>query len=161
MIELRREYLSVRCIWHYVTIMSWTSFRVNTHSIVCVNIKRLCARGRCHIWRKQRYLNPQSHCTFRNTQPVNQNGEMIELCCEFLSVRCILLYVIILSCTSLRVNPHSIVCLNTKELPAWSRCHTCSLSECNEIWTHNHLIRKRTLNHLVKLAKWLRCVVST
>ena len=27
--------------------------------------------------------------------------------------------------------------------------------------THNHLVRKRTLNHLAELAKWLSCVVST
>ena len=26
-------------------------------------------------------------------------------------------------------------------------------SDCNRIRTHNHLIRKRTLNHLAKLAK--------
>ena len=26
---------------------------------------------------------------------------------------------------------------------------------------HNHLVRKRTINHLAKLAKWLSCVVST
>ena len=29
------------------------------------------------------------------------------------------------------------------------------LSDCNGTRTHNHLIRKRTLNHLAKLAKWL------
>ena len=29
------------------------------------------------------------------------------------------------------------------------------LSDCNGIRTHNHLIRKRTLNHLASLAKWL------
>ena len=29
---------------------------------------------------------------------------MIELCCEYLSVRCILLYVLIISCTRFRVN---------------------------------------------------------
>ena len=23
--------------------------------------------------------------------------------------------------------------------------------DCNGIWTHNHLVRKRTLNHLAKL----------
>ena len=34
---------------------------------------------------------------------------MIELCCENLSVRCICLYVIIMSRTRFRVNPHSIV----------------------------------------------------
>ena len=35
-----------------------------------------------------------------------------------------------------------------------------SLSDCNKTWTHNHLIRKLTLNHLAKLAKWLSFVVS-
>ena len=32
----------------------------------------------------------------------------------------------------------------------------CSkLSDCNGAWIHNHLVRKRTLNHLASLAKWL------
>ena len=96
-----------------------------------------------------------------STQPFSQTGQMIELCCEHLSVRCIWLYVIIMSRTSFRVNPHSIVCLNVKELLARSRCHTWNLSDSNGIRTHNHLGRKRTLNHLTNLAKWLSCVVST
>ena len=36
-----------------------------------------------------------------------------------------------------------------------------SLSDCNWTRTQNHLVRKRTLNHLPKLAKWLSCVLST
>ena len=60
------------------------------------------------------------------------------------------LYVIIMSPTSFRVNPHSIVCLNVKELLAWSRRSIWSLSDSNGIQTHNHLIRKQTLNHLAK-----------
>ena len=44
--------------------------------------------------------------------------------------------IIIMSGTSFRVNPHSIVCLNVNELFAWSRCQIC----------------KRKLNHLAKLA---------
>ena len=32
---------------------------------------------------------------------------------------------------------------------------------CNWTRTHNHLVHKRTLNPLAKLAKWLGCVVST
>ena len=36
----------------------------------------------------------------------------------------------------------------------------CDL-DCNGTRTHNYLVRKRTLNHLAKLAKWLSCVVST
>ena len=35
------------------------------------------------------------------------------------------------------------------------------LSDSNGILTHNYLVRKRTLNHLAKLAKWLNCVLST
>ena len=66
-----------------------------------------------------------------------------------------------MSRTSFRVNPHSTVCLNVKELLARSRRHIQSLSDSNEIRIHNHLVRKPTLNHLAKLVKWVSCVVST
>ena len=59
-----------------------------------------------------------------------------------------------------RVNPHNIGCLNVKELPVRSWHHIWSLSDSNVIQNHNHLVRKQTLNHLAKLAKWLSCVVS-
>ena len=36
-----------------------------------------------------------------------------------------------------------------------------SLSDCNGIRTHSDLVRKRTLSHLAKLAKWLSCFVNT
>ena len=71
------------------------------------------------------------------------------------------LNVIIMSRTSFRMNLHSMVCLNVKELLTWSMPHIWSLSSSNDIRTHNHLVRKQTLNHLAKLAKWLSCVVST
>ena len=67
----------------------------------------------------------------------------------------------IMSRTSFRVNLHSIVCLNVKELLARSRRHIWSLTDSNVIRTHNHLVRNRTLNHLAKPAKRLCCVVST
>ena len=71
------------------------------------------------------------------------------------------LYFIIMSRTSLRVIPHSVVCLNIKKHVAWSRHRIWGLSDSNEIRTHNHLVRTRTLKHFAKLAKWLSCVVST
>ena len=46
-------------------------------------------------------------------------------------------------------------CLNVKKLLAWSRHKIWSLSDCNWSQTHNHLVCKRTLNHLANLAKWL------
>ena len=52
-------------------------------------------------------------------------------------------------------------CLNVKELLARSRRPISRLSDCKGTRTHNHLVRKRTLNHLAKLAKWLSCAVST
>ena len=52
-------------------------------------------------------------------------------------------------------------CLNVKELLARSRRHIWTLSECNGTRTHNHLLRKRTLNHSPKLVKWLSFAVST
>ena len=55
------------------------------------------------------------------------------------------MYVFIISRTSFRVNPHSIVCLNVKEPLARSRRHIWSLSDCNVIQTHNPFVRKRTL----------------
>ena len=56
---------------------------------------------------------------------------MTELCSEYLSVWCIWLYVIIMSCTSFRVNPHSIVCLNVKNILARSRRYIRSLRDIN------------------------------
>ena len=52
---------------------------------------------------------------------------------------------------SFRVNLHTIFKSNVKERLVGSRHHIWSLSNSNGIRTHNHLVRKRTLNHLVKL----------
>ena len=60
-----------------------------------------------------------------------------------------------MSRTSFRRNPHSIVCMNVKQFLARSRCHIWILSDSNEIRTHNHLVWKRTLDHLAKLAKFV------
>ena len=50
--------------------------------------------------------------------------------------------------------------LNVKEVLARSRRAIRSLSDCNWTQTKNHLVQKRTLNHLPKLVKWLSCVLS-
>ena len=42
-------------------------------------------------------------------------------------------------------------CLNVKELLAQNKHDIWNLSNSNGIRTHNHLVRKRTLNHLAKL----------
>ena len=78
----------------------------------------------------------------------------VELCCEYLSVRCIWLYGVIMSRTSFRVNPHSIVSLNVKERLAWSRRHIWNISDSNGIWTHKAWLWVRILLLSLKLQIW-------
>ena len=52
-------------------------------------------------------------------------------------------------------------CMNVMELIVCNRRQIWSLSNCKGTLTHNHLVRKQTLNHLATLAKWLSCVVIT
>ena len=47
--------------------------------------------------------------------------------------------------------------LNVKELLANNRRGIWILSDSNGTRTHNHLLRKRTLNHLAQLAKLVEC----
>ena len=86
---------------------------------------------------------------------------MIRLCCEYLSVWCNLLYLIIVSRTRFRLNPYSIVCLNVKELFAQGIHTIWKLSGRNEIRIHQHLVRNRTLTHLTKPAKSFSCILIT
>ena len=51
-------------------------------------------------------------------------------------------------------------CLNVNEVLAQNRRDIWSFSGCNGTRTHNHLVRKRKLSYLAKLAKWLGCFVS-
>ena len=84
---------------------------------------------------------------------------MIELCSEYCTV-----HLTVCSCHityTFQSESTLYSWLHVKELLARSKCQICSLSDCNWTRTQNHLIRKRTLNHLVKLAKWLSCVLST
>ena len=46
------------------------------------------------------------------------------------------------------------ICLNIKQFHARIRSNIWSLRDSNGIRTQNNLVRKRTLNHLAKLANW-------
>ena len=56
---------------------------------------------------------------------------------------------------------HNICSLDFKEHLSRNRRNIWSLSDCNRIWSHNHLVCKRTLTRLAKLTNWLSWVVST
>ena len=53
------------------------------------------------------------------------------------------------------------LCLNVKERVALNKREIWSLSDWNWTRTRDRLVCKRTLNHLVKLATWFSCVVSS
>ena len=101
----------------------------------------------------QRNSNPQRLSSNTNTQPLSQIGQMIELCWEYLPVRCFWLYVTLIPYTRFRVNLHSMIWMPRNSL--------LDDSDSNWIWTKNHLVRKQTLNHSAKLANRLSYVVST
>ena len=128
--------------------MSRASSRVNLHSIVYLHVKEIFARSRCHI------------CSLSDSNWIRTHNHLV--CKRTLNHLAKL--AIIMSCTSFKVNLHSIVCLNVKEVLTRSRCHIWSLGDSNWIRTHNQLVRKRILNHLAKLAslaKWLTVRLRT
>ena len=67
-------------------------------------------------------LNPEILSSWTNTQPFGQTGQVIELCSEYLSARCIWLYVLVMSRKRFRVNTHSIVAwMSRNSLPKQAR----------------------------------------
>ena len=146
--------------------MSHTSFGVNPHSIVCRNVKKLLAWSRRHIWSLSDSNWIWTHNHLVRKQTLNHLAKLAKWLSCVVSTY---LYgafdcmssSITWSSMSFRVNPHSKVCLDVKELLARRRHHICSSGDSKEIQSHNHLVHKWTLNHLAKLTKWLCCIVSS
>ena len=135
--------------------MSHTSFRVNPHSIVCLNVKELLVQRRHHIWSLSDSNDIRTHNHLVCKQTLNHLAKLVKwLSCVVSTYLYGAFECMLLSC-HVQVSEwiHTIVCLNVKELLAWSRGYIWSLSDSNEIWTHNHLVRKWTLNQLAKLVK--------
>ena len=155
----------------HVCISEW----IHTHS--CLNVKELLAQSRCKICLPKQNLMVEkdffgtvkyNDCNWTRTrnhlvrkQTLNHLAKLAKW---FSCVVSIYLYgafdYMFLSCHIYISEWTLYSCLKVKELLAWSRCKICSLSECNWTRTHNHLVRKGTLNHLAKLVKWLSFAVS-
>ena len=142
--------------------MSCTRFRVNPQTIVCLNINDILALSRRHMWNLSDTNEIRTHNQLVCERTLNRLYKLAKWlnCYEYVSVGCIWIYVVIMSRANLRVNPHSIVCLNVKKLVVRSRRRIWSLSDWNEIRTNKHLVRKRILNPLGKMAKLLSCARS-
>ena len=86
---------------------------------------------------------------------------MIALCSEYLSVRRIWLYVLVMLRMRFQIESILYSCLIVKELLPRSKREIWRWSDCNWTRTQNQLVFERTLNHLVKFNKWLRFVQNT
>ena len=98
-------------IYYKIPWLNVIMSRMNPHSIVCLNVKELLAQSRRHIWSlsDSNGIRTQNHLVCKQTlNHLAKLANMIRLCCEYLSVRCIWLFVLIMSSTRFRVNPHSI-----------------------------------------------------
>ena len=162
MIELCSEYLSVRCIWVYVLVMSCKHFRVNPHSMVAwMSSNFLLEPGAKSegevtatglITRITYFLNEYS--TIWPNWPNDRTMFWVLFCTVHLTLSS--------SHVTYAFDSESIIysCLNVKELLAPSRCEIWRWSNCNWTRNQNHLVLERTLNHLAKLAKWSSCLLS-
>ena len=140
------------CSYHVTYV-----FQSESTPYCCLNVKALLVQNRCNAWS----LNDCNHSVCKET--LNHLAKLAKWtsCCEYLSVRCIWLYVFIMLPNVLQTKATLYSCLNVKKLFARKRRNFRSLSDCKGIWTNNHIVHKRTLDHLVTLVKRLSCVVST
>ena len=135
---------------------SWYYFYYNTSFISSMTTclcTAACAVAPVHRHVMVKYWNWRRKFKWLQLDSNLQTGQIIELCCEYLSVRLTVCSYHVTYAFQSKSTLHS--CLNVKELLARSRGKIWSLSDCNWTRTHNHLVRKRTLSHLAKLAKWL------
>ena len=163
MIELCCEYLYVRCIWLYVLVTSRACFRVNPDSLVgWMSRNSLLEAGSKSQGevaatgletRTIYFLN--EHSTIWPNWPNDRAVFWVLICTVHLTVcSCYVKYAF-----QSESIPYS--CLNERELLARSRIEIWRWSDCICTRTKNHLVLKRTVNHLTKLAKWSSCVLST
>ena len=69
-----------------------------------------------------------------NTQKLGQTDQTIELCWEYLSVRCIWLDVLVMSCTHFRVNLHSIFAWISRNFLLETGRISISLTKCLSLY---------------------------
>ena len=162
MIELCCEYLSLRCNWLHVIIMSRMSFRVNLHPMICLNVKERLAQSRHRIWSLRNSNDIRTHNHLVHKQTLNHLATLAKWLSCVVSTY---LYDATECYCHVTYDFQSVSTLyglpECQRLLVWSRHHIWSLSDSSKIQTHNHLVCKQTLNHFTKLAKWLSCVVST
>ena len=143
--------------------MSGTHFRLNPHSIVAwMSSNSLLETGaKSEVYWTATRLEP------RTTYFVNEHSTIFPNRPNYWTVFWVLICIVDLTVCSCHVayafQSESTLYnyLDVKELLAQNRRKFWKLSDCNWTRTRNHLVCKRTMNHLAELTKWFRCVLST
>ena len=120
----------VSTFWHSAFDCMFLSSHIHVSEWICTLELHECTGTHCSKYgsylkfkRLQWHSNLQQLISYSSTWSFSQLGQMIELCCGYLSVRCIWL-----CCSHIQYafqsqsTPHS--CLYVKELLAQNRCHT-------------------------------------
>ena len=139
------------------------AFQGESTLYICLNVKELLARNRRDIWSLSDCNGTRTHKHLVRKRTLSHFAKLTKW---FRWVVSFYLYGAF-DCMFFNITyafhgeSTLYICLNVKELLARNRRDSSSLSDCNGTRTRNHLVRKGTLNHLPKLTKWLRWVVST
>ena len=142
---------------YHVRLSGWT------HIFTCLNVKEPVARSKCHNWRLSDCNKTRSPYDLFRKQKLNHLAKLAKCW----AVLCVVICTVHLFVCSYHVRyafqSESTVygSVSVKELLAQSRRQIWRLNDCNETRSHNCFVCKRTVKHLAKLVKWLRCVVST
>ena len=138
--------------YHHVTYTFQSEFALNS----CLNVKEVFARNSHNTWSlsHSNRIRTQNHLVCKQT--LNHLAKLAKWLSIVMSTY---LYGAFDWMLHFRVNLHSIVSwISRTSECALSRCIIWSFSGSNRIQTHNHLVHKRTLNHLAKSAKFVKFV---
>ena len=130
---------------------------------ICLNVKELLARRRREIcsWSDCNWAQTQNHLVLKWT--LNHLVKLPKiLSCVLSTYMYGAFHSIFWSC-HVRVSEwiHTLYSLECQGTPCSKHARNLKVKDCNCTPTQNHLVLKRTLNHLVKLGKGLNCVLRT
>ena len=150
---------------HLILRSSHVTYAFKSESTLysCLNVKEAFARSNCEIWR----LSDSNWTRNKDHLILNRTLNYLAKLAKWLSCVVNIYQYGALDFMFLPYHVHvsekipTLQLLNVKELLARSRGEIWRLSDWNWTRTWNDLVSKRTLNSLVKVIKWLSCILST
>ena len=149
--------------------MSRTRFRVNPHSTystystICLNVNNSVSEKDAisEVYLSATGLAPTIIYFINKHSTIWSNWA--NDCAEFWVVICMVLLTVCSYHFTQAFQSESTlyICLNVKKILPQNSRDIWSLIDCIESQTHNHLLHKRSLNHLAKLTKWFTWDVSS